>query len=396
MNSNSFDLDIDHYSIIDLENFLFLENDYKVVDILEKSRQFKNKMANLNDNVFKDRIHNFLKEAESILTEHVHKNRVIPAGSRYIIDEYKPPVTNFVSQVYPTEIAPGLVSRLKKKTIINTFAINTLFRDHSNGTMSGPTDCLIILPYTIKDVVSMKLVSVELPQAIYLISQSSNSNAILIREYVGSGFNEQIVIIPDGNYDAFALATLLTTTINTTMGSGVRFNVTIDPNTYRTTITNSTYIFEMSIKISEMPNAASKSLGWILGYRQLRYINLQSYTSESIFNQSPTDYLFLEINDFNYSNSSRLVGLFSESYLDKNIIAKIPYGCNLSPLTVTTNAFPTLFINDDSIISSDRQYFGPIHLQKIAIRLLNRYGNVVDLNLLDFSFTLEMNVLYEL
>jgi hypothetical protein len=242
----------------------------------------------------------------------------------------------------------------------------------------------------------MKLVSVELPQAIYLISQSSNSNAILIREYVGSGFNEQIVIIPDGNYDAAALATLLTTTINTTMGSGIRFNVTIDPNTYRTTITNSTYIFEMSIKISDMPNAASKSLGWILGYRQLRYINLQSYTSESIFNQSPTDYLFLEINDFNYSNSSRLVGLFSESYLDKNIIAKIPYGCNLSPLTVTTNAFPTLFINDESIISSDRQYFGPIHLQKIAIRLLNRYGNVVDLNLLDFSFTLEMNVLYEL
>ena len=99
MNSNSFDLDIDHYSIVDLENFLFLENDYKVVDILEKSRQFKNKMTNLNDNVFKDRIHNFLKEAESILTEHVHKNRVIPAGSRYVIDEYKPPVTNFVSQV---------------------------------------------------------------------------------------------------------------------------------------------------------------------------------------------------------------------------------------------------------------------------------------------------------
>ena len=37
MNSNSFDLDIDHYSIVDLENFLFLENDYKVVDILEIS-----------------------------------------------------------------------------------------------------------------------------------------------------------------------------------------------------------------------------------------------------------------------------------------------------------------------------------------------------------------------
>lgn len=392
MNPNTFDLDIDHYSVIDLENFLFLNENYKVVDILDKSREFKNKIAHVTDNVFKDRIHNFLKEAELILTEHVHKNRVIPAGSRYVIDDYKSPVTNFISQVYPTEIAPGIVSRLKKKTIVNTFAINTMFRDHSNGSISVPTDCLIILPYTIKDVVSMKLVSVELPQCIYLISKSAHSNSIIIREYVGSVYNEEVIIIPDGNYSAANLATLMTTIINTTMASGIRFNVSIDPNTYKTTISNNTNYFNIYIKLDNMPSTASMGLGWILGYREKSYINKQTYTSESIFNQSPTDYLFLEINDFNYSNSSRLIGLFSESYLDKNIIAKIPYGLNAIP----NNTFPTMFINKENLISSDRQYFGPIHLQKIAIRLLNRYGNVVDLNLQDFSFTLEMNVLYEM
>ena len=395
MNPNTFDLDIDHYSVIDLENFLFLNENYKVTDILDKSREFKNKIAHVTDNVFKDRIHNFLKEVELILTEHVHKNRVIPAGSRYVIDDYKSPVTNFISQVYPTEIAPGIVSRLKKKTIVNTFAINTMFRDHSNGSISVPTDCLIILPYTIKDVVSMKLVSVELPQCIYLISKSALSNSIIIREYVGSTYNEQVIIIPDGNYSAASLATLMTTTINTIMASGVRFNVSIDPNTYKTTISNNTNYFNIYIKLDNMPYTASIGLGWILGYREKSYINKQTYTSESIFNQSPTDYLFLEINDFNYSNSSRLIGLFSESYLDKNIIAKIPYGYN-SSTTIPINAFPTMFINKENLISSDRQYFGPIHLQKIAIRLLNRYGNVVDLNLQDFSFTLEMNVLYEM
>ena len=64
MNPNTFDLDIDHYSIIDLENFLFLNENYKVVDILDKSREFKNKIAHVTDNVFKDRIHNFLKDQE--------------------------------------------------------------------------------------------------------------------------------------------------------------------------------------------------------------------------------------------------------------------------------------------------------------------------------------------
>ena len=302
MNPNTFDLDIDHYSVIDLENFLFLNENYKVTDILDKSREFKNKIAHVTDNVFKDRIHNFLKEVELILTEHVHKNRVIPAGSRYVIDDYKSPVTNFISQVYPTEIAPGIVSRLKKKTIVNTFAINTMFRDHSNGSTSVPTDCLIILPYTIKDVVSMKLVSVELPQCIYLISKSAQSNSIIIREYVGSGYNEEVIIIPDGNYSAASLATLMTTTINTIMASGVRFNVSIDPNTYKTTISNNTNYFNIYIKLDNMPYTSSIGLGWILGYREKSYINKQTYTSESIFNQSPTDYLFLEINDFNYSN----------------------------------------------------------------------------------------------
>jgi hypothetical protein len=241
----------------------------------------------------------------------------------------------------------------------------------------------------------MKLVSVELPQCIYLISKSALSNSIIIREYVGSVYNEEVIIIPDGNYSAASLATLMTTTINTIMASGVRFNVSIDPNTYKTTISNNTNYFNIYIKLDNMPYTASIGLGWILGYREKSYINKQTYTSESIFNQSPTDYLFLEINDFNYSNSSRLIGLFSESYLDKNIIAKIPYGYN-SSTTIPINAFPTMFINKENLISSDRQYFGPIHLQKIAIRLLNRYGNVVDLNLQDFSFTLEMNVLYEM
>jgi hypothetical protein len=136
-----------------------------------------------------------------------------------------------------------------------------------------------------------------------------------------------------------------------------------------------------------------KTIGWILGFRTPNlYINKKSYTSESLFNPCPTDYLFLEVNDYNYSSASRLIGLFLDNFLDKNIIAKLPYKnscCNL-------DSCKTIYLNEDNIISSVRNYFGPIHLQKLAIRLLNQFGEIIDLHYRDFSFTLEMEVLYDL
>jgi hypothetical protein len=134
-----------------------------------------------------------------------------------------------------------------------------------------------------------------------------------------------------------------------------------------------------------------KSIGWTLGYRYNNiYVNKKSYISESLFNACPTDYLFLEINDFNYSSASRLIGLFLDNFLDKNILAKIPYK------SCPSDICNTLFINNENLICATRNYFGPIYLQKLAIRLLNQYGEVVNLHNRDFSFTLEMDVLYDL
>lgn len=85
----------------------------------------------------------------------------------------------------------------------------------------------------------------------------------------------------------------------------------------------------------------------------------------------------------------------NNNFLDKNIIAKLPYkncGCSIPSLDKCT----TIFLNYENIISSIRNYFGPIHLQKLGIRLLNQFGEVVDLHHRDFSFTLEMEVLYDL
>ena len=198
MNPSTFDLDIDNYEIEDLQHFFNLKNTFLENDVIEASKHMKIKLSNHSDNNFKDKIYIFIKEAESILLEHMKKSKIIPAGSRYIIDNGKPSVTNNVTQVYPTQVANGVINPLKKKTITNTFAINTMFRDFDSKIS---TDCLINLPYTIKDVISMKVVSIELPQVIYLVNTGSN----FIDFYEQTTNIEGRVIFPEGNYNYTSL-----------------------------------------------------------------------------------------------------------------------------------------------------------------------------------------------
>ena len=52
--------------------------------------------------------------------------------------------------------------------------------------------------------------------------------------------------------------------------------------------------------------------------------------------------------------------------------------------------------NDDGCCSftKTRRYFGPINLQKIKIKLLDQYGRQINLNNMDYSFSLEIEQKY--
>jgi hypothetical protein len=386
MNSDTFDLNIMNYSIEDLQHFFHLKDNCKTGDIMDACKQMKIKLSNHNNTHFRDKIYIFIEEAEKTLLEHFDKSKIISAGSTYIIDNIKSPVTTNVTQVYPTQVASGVINPLKKKTITNTFAINTMFRDIDSKLS---TDCLINLPYTIKDVISMKVISIELPQVIYLVN--NGFNFIYFYEHITN--IEGTVYFPEGNYDYLSLATMMTSAINEQLNTDERFQVTIDPRNFKTTITNTTNTFNVLFASRATTFAFEKSIGFTLGYRcSDEYKNRKSYISESLFNPCPTDYLFLEVNDFNYSSASRLIGLFLDNFIDKDIIAKIPYKTDYN----TLDKFTTIYLNEQNIVSSTRNYFGPIHLQKLGIRLLNSFGEIVNLHNRDFSFTLEMEILYDL
>jgi hypothetical protein len=56
----------------------------------------------------------------------------------------------------------------------------------------------------------------------------------------------------------------------------------------------------------------------------------------------------------------------------------------------------SMIVNDNNnSLAKIRRYNGPVNLSKIQIKVLDKFGNVIDLNNMDFSLTLEMEILYE-
>ena len=134
----------------------------------------------------------------------------------------------------------------------------------------------------------------------------------------------------------------------------------------------------------------------MLGYRQ-RYYNWESdyidstnvsydtfegYNPEGSFDTLNPAYYILSIDDFNKNYANSFKSPFQNSiFNDQNSIAKIPIN--------------NLISVDDVSIEAKREYFGPVNIKKLQIKLLDKMGRVVDLNNNDYSFTLKIEQLYD-
>jgi len=386
MNYSALDLDINNYDDEDLEVFFNLGKNYVEGDIVSREVIMREKLLGaVADKGFQNKLFIFLDEAKRLLIQKLKINPLMKGdGSNFVIDKPQESITNFIQPIntFPTETTPGVLNRLRRRTRIVSLAMNTFFRD-SNSVSSS--DCFFTLTYTLKNVVGIRLLSVELPESIYLVSVHTMSNWLHI--WIPSNNISGDIFIPEGCYSAALLQTTLENAINTTLGVNY-FKVLIDPISNKTTIYNTSNLdFDLIFHNDKNNSKFEQSLGWILGYRTAFNYNASSYKSAGLFFSTPLDYLFFVLNDFNIYNSSNLIAMFNDSYIDKNILAKIPY---------SNNNYQILFDGNNEILSPKRQYFGPVDIKKMGVQLLNKYGQVVNLNFMDFSFTLEVEMVYDI
>jgi hypothetical protein len=105
------------------------------------------------------------------------------------------------------------------------------------------------------------------------------------------------------------------------------------------------------------------------------------FAGESIYDPLGNRYFLLSINDHqNHHNRNLISPMQKDTLTDGNILAKVYGACG----------------GDCCYDNEERIYFGPTNISRLNIRLLDEFGRVVDLNNGDYSFTLEVEILYDL
>ena len=129
-------------------------------------------------------------------------------------------------------------------TFITNYVFNTQFRD--NFFFTSPENCTFTLPTKIKNVISISLSAVQMPNVMLPFFKNGTNSIYIFEE--NTNLNG-VVTIDAGYYTIHDFPLVLETAINTQiLGSYPnRFKVSINPNTYFTTISNTTNNFRMNL-----------------------------------------------------------------------------------------------------------------------------------------------------
>ena len=49
----------------------------------------------------------------------------------------------------------------------------------------------------------------------------------------------------------------------------------------------------------------------------------------------------------------------------------------------------------NNALTKTRKYNGPVNIARLNIKILDKFGNIIDLNCMDYILTIEMEILYE-
>lgn len=280
-------------------------------------------------------------------------------------------------------ILPGTINPVKRVIKKKQLHFDSSFRANYGAPGSSASSFLYNLPVEVEDIISIRLTNIYVPNCIYLISKARGNNTITI--------DGNTIVIPDGTYDIESMHDIINATISVSGLTNIQFtNNAIE--TQKTEI-NNTSGSDVVIDFfkDNTCNNFMNTLGWILGFRvkTLTIPNNKQAISTGLFDNGLGDYLFLSIDDFQRNTSTNNIVYMNNTTVNKNILAKIyRYGIDGS---YNLNQLYDGFINSDKV----RTYYGPVRLSKIKIALLDKFGNKVDMNNMDFSFTLEAEILYD-
>ena len=321
-----------------------------------------------------------------------------------------------------------------------TISLDSRFRDNIDTSTS--TDFSITLPETIRNVKKMKLISTEIPVTEYFFSEEKQNNIFSLNVYYnnnGELITENVsIIIPDGIYFAsdisgfilnyfnsidagFEYLRYLVFTINEQSGKTIiriktqteidDFNEDVD------TINQINYLTAQNVSYQLVNTNASfvKSSLFVMGFNEKQldivfntsstyevvhfFDTYQAYcASEKIYGIVLNKYYYIIIDELGGGNATTI-------YEGRNINGDIWYRTGWKALTnnsYTNNiigkiqikqaTFNTNIANSTDNTYNERTYFNKVNISILDIKIVDKFGTIVNLNNSDIALALEFTI----
>jgi hypothetical protein len=412
------DLNVENYTFDELKTLLNVGKHYNSEILIASKNDVLNKITDKDCNAtFKLEFASFLSSVVDVL---LSKNKTHDDFSSHPVVCKKDEAFIYTNASMAFK---GTINPLERRIVTKSISIDSVFRtgyfinDKKEYIQQNKNDFTVQLATPIHNVISMKLVALEMPRMWYSISGKLENNSFKIN-VCNMNLNgveiypnqSHIIKIPDGNYTNEELVITLNNYFKN-IANGLEFI------TFEISVINgrsSFYVVTLNM-VDPLDPYYSPDFYYVLdfscgGFGKYIGFNKQKYTinktnmmvdiynnfpsktyyciaiSESSCGVSMDNYIFVEVNDFNTNYESNAVILQSSaSYIGNNILGRI-----------TLNSLPDGLItnNPSDIIFKTREYYGPVRIRRLQIRMINKFGNLIDLND-DYSLALEFSILYQ-
>ena len=426
---SSINLDINNYSIPELEKLLKLQANYKTENVIKQKEAItlSIKESALAD-AQKTELYIFLDNIRNKLINNLEK---VDEEKYNLVNQYDG--NHFLIKTKNNDFKTILENnkQIDKSIIKRTYTIDSLFRQNYDLPDNPSHNYVIQLPETINRAITMSISSLEIPLTYYNISKFNNNNTFTIQEL--SGNTNDIsgplysIILDEGLYEARIniedaydkhIAYSIQQEINDKLAaSGIKLEFIIDDkqgkSLFRRTLTappnkrykinfdidnsnNSNNSNNSSIKYNCIENYLHQKLGWLLGFTKPSLIvetntNTTITYSDKICQLNYPRYIYIAIDDFQAS-SRNYFSVAAQSLIAPNIIGRI----NILSLLQEKTAFKQAASAGDFLFTQKhiREYFGPTDITKLRIQLLDEYGRPFSLNNSDWSFVVTFECFY--
>ena len=246
--------------------------------------------------------------------------------------------------------------------------IDTKFRNKPELTTSTNFRWRLFRP--IKNCVSLRVASVEIPNNFYTFSAAKKN--ILFYAKLTASPSYTTLTLTEGNYMSTDFSDTLQTLLQTV---NANFTVSISNVTGKLSIENPTNVFDIQFPREDTASTFDWGLGYYMGFNNTSYTNQTTLTGERVVNLVGDNYIMLQIGDYEgIEHEVEKQGLISAT-------AKI---------ILTSDKYAILFDNGSNFLSKEVAFQLPTNISAFNVRLIDSNNNDIDLMGTNYSFTLEL------